>query len=153
MLPPCLVSTEGTRACHHKHAHQQVNQKGSIYFLSIFVCGLTDSRIELGFYRNFIIPLVFVFFLTKSSSFFHAVLRTRDPGSGAFLSPGSGIRNRFFPGLVPGFHFLNSYLWEFSDNFWVKITIILCEVAWIFSFTCSKINNVQFCDVSGNQKS
>jgi hypothetical protein len=25
------------------------------------------------------------------------VLRIRDPGSGAFLTPGSGIRNRFFP--------------------------------------------------------
>jgi hypothetical protein len=24
-------------------------------------------------------------------------IRIRDPGSGAFLTPGSGIRNRFFP--------------------------------------------------------
>ncbi len=38
-----------------------------------------------------------------------------DPGSGAFLTPGSGIRNRFFPD--PGSRILNPYFWEFSDNF------------------------------------
>jgi hypothetical protein len=32
-----------------------------------------------------------------------AVLRIRDTGSGAFLTPGSGIRNRFFPDPKPIF--------------------------------------------------
>jgi hypothetical protein len=38
-----------------------------------------------------------------------------NPGSGAFLTPGSGIRNRFFPD--PGSRMLNPYLSELSDNF------------------------------------
>ncbi len=39
----------------------------------------------------------------------HPVLRFRiqDPGSGAFLTPGSGIRNRFFPD--PGSRIPNPY--------------------------------------------
>jgi hypothetical protein len=80
------VSTEGTRACHHKHAHQQVNQKGSI-FLSIFVCGLTDSRIELGFYRNFIILLDFCVFFDKVKFIL----------SCSVADSGSGIRCLFEP--------------------------------------------------------
>ncbi len=38
-----------------------------------------------------------------------------DPGYGTFLTPGSGILNRFFPDLesrIP-----NPYFWELSDNF------------------------------------
>ncbi len=46
-----------------------------------------------------------------------------DPGSGAFLTPGSGIRNMFFPD--PGSRISNPYFWELSDVFWVKSTIIL----------------------------
>jgi hypothetical protein len=38
-----------------------------------------------------------------------------DPGSGAFLTPGSGIRNRFFPD--PGSRIPNPYFWELRDNF------------------------------------
>jgi hypothetical protein len=53
------VSTEGTRACHHKHAHQQVNQKGSIFLLSIFVCALTDSRIELEIFTDSLFLQIF----------------------------------------------------------------------------------------------
>ncbi len=41
-----------------------------------------------------------------------------DPGSGAFLTPRSGIRNRFFPD--PGSRIPNPYFWEFIDNFWGK---------------------------------
>jgi hypothetical protein len=36
----------------------------------------------------------------------------RDPGSGAFLTPGSGIRNRFFPDPGSQIH-----IFELSDNF------------------------------------
>jgi hypothetical protein len=36
-------------------------------------------------------------------------------GSGAFLTPGSGIRNGFFPD--PGSRIPNLYVWELSDNF------------------------------------
>jgi hypothetical protein len=44
-----------------------------------------------------------------------------DPGSGAFLTPGSGIRDRFFPD--PGFqiHIFESLV----TIFWVKNSIIL----------------------------
>ncbi len=41
-----------------------------------------------------------------------------DPGSGAFLTPGSGIRNRFFPDLES--RILNPYIWELNDNFLCK---------------------------------
>jgi hypothetical protein len=38
-----------------------------------------------------------------------------DPGSGAFLTPGSGTRNRFFPN--PGSRIPDPKLSELSDNF------------------------------------
>ncbi len=38
-----------------------------------------------------------------------------DPGSGAFLTPGSGTRNRFSPDL--GSRIPNLYFCELSDNF------------------------------------
>ncbi len=38
-----------------------------------------------------------------------------DPGSGAFLTPGSGIRNRFFPD--PGSRIPNPYIWGHIENF------------------------------------
>ncbi len=41
-------------------------------------------------------------------------IRIRDLGSGAFLTPGSGIRNRFFPD--PGSRIPNPYFWELGDN-------------------------------------
>jgi hypothetical protein len=54
----------------------------------------------------------------------HTVLRIRirDPGSGAFLTPGSGIRNRFFPdpgSRIPdlGSRIPNPYFLELRDNF------------------------------------
>jgi hypothetical protein len=46
-----------------------------------------------------------------------------DPGPGAFLTPGSGIRNRVFPD--PGSRIPNPYFLKLSDNFWVKSSIIL----------------------------
>jgi hypothetical protein len=58
-----------------------------------------------------------------------------DPGSGAFLTPGSGIRNRFILGSgiglfrIPNPRIPNSYFWELSDYYciWVKSSIILFE--------------------------
>ncbi len=41
-----------------------------------------------------------------------------DPGSGAFLTPGSGIRNRFFPDL--GSRIPRPYFSELFDNFFGK---------------------------------
>ncbi len=38
-----------------------------------------------------------------------------DPGSGAFVTPGSGIWNRFFPN--PGSRISKPYYCELSDNF------------------------------------
>jgi len=39
-----------------------------------------------------------------------------DPGSGAFFTPGSGIRNGFFPD--PGFRIPRPYFEELFDIFW-----------------------------------
>ncbi len=39
-------------------------------------------------------------------------------GSGAFLAPGSGIRNRFFP--EPGSRIPNPYIWEHVENLFGK---------------------------------
>jgi hypothetical protein len=44
-----------------------------------------------------------------------------DPGSGAFLTPGSGIRNRFFPDPGSQTHTFESLV----TVFWVKSSIIL----------------------------
>ncbi len=44
-----------------------------------------------------------------------------DPGSGAFLTPGSGIRNRFFPDPGSQTHIFESLM----TIFWVKSSIIL----------------------------
>jgi hypothetical protein len=44
-----------------------------------------------------------------------------DPGSGAFLTPGSGIRNRFFPDPGSLTHIFESIL----KIFWVKTSTIL----------------------------
>ncbi len=53
-------------------------------------------------------------FYLCEKAFMHYSVADPDPGSGAFLTPGSGIRNRFFPDL--GFRIPNSYFREFSDN-------------------------------------
>ncbi len=45
-----------------------------------------------------------------------------DPGFGAFLTPGSGIRNRFFPDPGSQIHIFESLL---VTIFWVKSSIIL----------------------------
>jgi hypothetical protein len=46
-----------------------------------------------------------------------------DPGSGAFLTPGSGIRNRFFPDPGSQTHIFESLV----TIFWVKSSIILVQ--------------------------
>ncbi len=58
-----------------------------------------------------------------------------DPGSGAFLTPGSGIWNRFFPDPGSQIHIFGSIL----KIFWVKTSTILWKLAQIFFFTISKI--------------
>ena len=65
-----------------------------------------------------------------------------DPGSGAFLTPGSGIRNRFFP--VPGSRIPNpgsqTHIFEgLVTIFWVKTSIILGKLGQIFLFNLSKM--------------
>ncbi len=61
-----------------------------------------------------------------------------DPGSGAFLTPGSGIRDRFFriPDLGSQIHIFESLV----TIFWVKSSIILWKLAQIFFFITSKLN-------------
>jgi hypothetical protein len=52
-----------------------------------------------------------------------------DPGSGAFLTPGSGIRNRFFPDPGSQTHIFE----DLVTIFWVKSLIILGKLGKIFS--------------------
>jgi len=51
--------------------------------------------------------------------------------SGSFLTPGSGIQNRFFPDL--GSRIPNPYYWELNDNFLGKKHYNSCQLAQIFS--------------------
>ncbi len=51
-----------------------------------------------------------------------------DPGSGAFLTPGSGIRNRFFPdpgSRIPDLGSQTHIFESLVTIFWVKSSIIL----------------------------
>ncbi len=60
-----------------------------------------------------------------------------DSGSGAFLTPGSGIRNRFFPDPGSQTHMFESLV----TIFWVKNYTI--------SSVFQNLNNVQFCEICG----
>ncbi len=67
----------------------------------------------------------------------------RYPESGAFITPGSGIG--FFRISGPRSRIINLYFRELNDNFLVKITIILCQLAKILSCTpVEKLNNSCF---------
>ncbi len=59
---------------------------------------------------------------------FNILYSVPDPGSGAFLTPGSGIRNRFFPDPVSQSHIFESLV----TIFWVKSSILLWKLAQIF---------------------
>jgi hypothetical protein len=63
-------------------------------------------------------------------------IRIQDPGSGAFLTPGSGIRNRFFPDPGSQTHTFESLV----TIFWAKSSIILWKLAQIFFFSTSQEN-------------
>ncbi len=73
-----------------------------------------------------------------------------DPGSGAFLTPGSGIRNRFFPDPGSQTHIFQGLV----TIFWVKTSIILGKLGHIFFFSISKIKQygIQFCEICGYKK-
>jgi hypothetical protein len=53
----------------------------------------------------------------KCHGYCNPLLRIPDPGSGAFLTPGSGIRNRFF--RIPGKKFYNFF--KIGPNFFLCI--------------------------------
>ncbi len=72
-----------------------------------------------------------------------------DSGSGAFLTPGSGIRNRFFPD--PGSRIPNPYFWELSDNFLGKKFYNTLKTSPNF-FQHFKNKIVQFCEIYGLKK-
>jgi hypothetical protein len=64
-----------------------------------------------------------------------------DPEFGAFLSPGSGFRDKVFP--VLGFRIPNPYFCELSDSFLTKCTtIILCYCHWAQILHLFKNKNV-----------
>jgi hypothetical protein len=73
---------------------------------------------------------------------FNSSVADPDPGSGAFLTPGSRIRNRFFPEAGsrisdPG---SQTHIFEgLVTIFWVKTSIILGKLGQIFFFSISKI--------------
>ncbi len=61
-------------------------------------------------------------------------IRIRDPGSDAFLTPGPGIRNRFFPDPGSQTHIFESLV----TIFWVISSIILGKLANNFFLQSSK---------------
>jgi hypothetical protein len=72
-----------------------------------------------------------------------------DPESGAFLTPGSGIRNRFFPDPGSLTHIFESVV----TIFWVKSSKKFFKLAKFFSSAVKKWNNLQFCEICGYKKS
>ncbi len=86
-------------------------------------------------------------FLPKIFASHRSVLwiRIRDPGSGAFLTPGSGIRNGFFPD--PGFQ---THIFEcLVPIFWVKNSMKIGPNFFLQHF---KNKIVQFCEIYGSKK-
>ncbi len=73
-----------------------------------------------------------------------------DPGFDAFLTPGSGIRNRFFPDL--GSQIPNPYFWELSDNFLCKKFYNSLTIGLNFFFQHFKNKIVQFGKIYGSKK-
>ncbi len=69
-----------------------------------------------------------------------ATFQVADLGSGAFLTPGSRIRNRFFPDLGSQTHIFESSV----TIVWVINSIILQKLAQIFFITSAKLTNFQF---------
>ncbi len=81
-----------------------------------------------------------------------AIVMDPDPGSGAFLTPGSGIRNRFFPdpgSRIPDPGSQTHTFESLVTIFWAKSSIILWKFDQIFFFSTSKLKYVQFCEISG----
>ncbi len=68
-----------------------------------------------------------------------------DQGSGAFLTPRSGIRNRFFPD--PGSRIPNPYFWELRDNFLGKKFYNSLKIGPNFFLQRFKNKIVQFCEI------
>jgi hypothetical protein len=73
------------------------------------------------------------------------VTSVADPGSGALLTPGSGIWNKFFPD--PGSQISDprsqTHIFEgLVTIFWVKTSIILGKLGQIFFFSLSKIKKI-----------
>jgi hypothetical protein len=73
-----------------------------------------------------------------------------DPGSDAFLTPGSGIRNMFFPDL--GSRIPNPYFLELSDKFLGKKFYNSLKMAQIFFLQHFKNKIVQFCEIYVSKK-
>ena len=71
-------------------------------------------------------------------------IRIRDRGSGAFLTPGPGIQNRFFPDPGSRIPDPNPYFWEFSDNFLGKKFYNSLKIGPNFFLQHSKNKIVQF---------
>jgi hypothetical protein len=84
---------------------------------------------------------------------FTAVLRIRirDPGSGAFLTPGSGIGFFRIPDL--GSRIPNPYFWELIDNFLGKKFHNSLKIGPNFFLQHIKLKYVQFCEICGYIKS
>ncbi len=73
-----------------------------------------------------------------------------DPESGAFLTPGSGIRNRFFADL--GSRIPNPYFWELIDNLLGKKFYNSLKIGPNYFLKHFKKNNFKFCEICGYKK-
>ncbi len=90
-------------------------------------------------------------FRYKMTFDWHVPTSVADPESSALSTPGSGMGFFWIPN--PGYRIENPYFWELCGNFLGKKYF---NSYWIcskfFPFTCSKINNFNFCDICGYKK-
>jgi hypothetical protein len=71
------------------------------------------------------------------------------------MTPGSGIRNRFFPdpgSQIPDPESYTHIFESLATIFWLKISIILRKLAPNIFPAFQKYNNVQFCEIFGYKK-
>ncbi len=114
---------------------------------SPLICGDYCTNMTCPYKRSFYISLVF--------TIQHATLYTGQccgSGSGirCCLTPGSGIRNRFFPDAwsrIP-----NPYFWELCDNFLGKKFYNSLKICPNFFFNISKIKKFNFVKFMAHKK-
>ncbi len=104
----------------------------------------TGDRIQKNYSHRTVWCSVFLFSSTSVAD--------PDPGSGAFLTPGSGIRIGFFRISDPGSRIPNPYFWELRDNFLGKKFYNSLKIGPNFFLQHFKNKIVKFCESYDSKK-